>query len=61
MNLKWGFLSFYAFLETLTLYSKFKVALGTIILLVSDSIPERTIQTLAEVVVPLLLGTITIR
>lgn len=44
----------------LTLYSKFMVAFGTSTLLVSDSVPDKTIQTLADVIVPFLLGTITI-
>lgn len=48
------------FESSLTLCSKFKLPFGTAILLVSDSVPESTIHTLAEVVVPFLLGTITI-
>lgn len=43
-----------------TLYSKLSVALGKRIFFVSDNVPESTIQTFADVVVPLLLGTITI-
>lgn len=42
-----------------TLYSKFKAAFGTGSRFVSDSVPEITIHTFAEEVIPFRLGTIT--
>lgn len=58
------FLQFYCFILLtiiFTLNSKFNVDFGTGHRLVSESVPERTIHTFADVVVPFLLGTITIR